>query len=204
MASFVKLHSIHLEKKFRFQIAILHVMADRLTQLQVCLDQLVAQFNATINYVNTNAEPGLLDENENSVLNLAALAPVPGAQVQAPTSNQSPAQVEEPSSNKPSAANSVSNHPTARAQAEANFDNSLNELSTDIILKSRQLSMLIDSLPGIGVLPDHQLKIIEELAQELQSVEEQRTRKIEEKDKLLASVELVIMDVLRGISDSQS
>ena len=52
-------------------------MADRLTQLQICLDQLVEQFNATVNYVNNNSDPGMLDEDEASVINIAANAPVP-------------------------------------------------------------------------------------------------------------------------------
>ncbi|CAK7903776.1 mediator of RNA polymerase II transcription subunit 21 [[Candida] anglica] len=169
-------------------------MTDRLTQLQVCLDQLVAQFNATVNYVNTNSEAALLDPEENSVANIAASAPLPGAVV---PSN------EPGSSNKQTTANSVSNQPTARVEAEQNFENTINELSTDIILKSRQLSMLIDSLPGIGVSPESQLSLIEELARELEQVEKERVAKIEEKDVLLAQCESLIMDVASGISETR-
>lgn len=120
-------------------------MADRLTQLQVCLDQLVGQFNATVNYVNTNCENALLDEDPSSFANIAANAPMPGQQAQQ-------AQGSGGGSNKQTnPGNTVSNHPSAKAEAESNFENTINELSTDIILKSRQIKMLIDALPGIGV-----------------------------------------------------
>ncbi|CUM66697.1 uncharacterized protein PRCAT00004375001 [Priceomyces carsonii] len=170
-------------------------MADRLTQLQICLDQLVEQFNATVNYVNTNSEPGLLDDDPTSAINLAASAPIPGQQQQ---------QGSGADSNKQTNANSVSNHPSARAAAETNFDSTINELLTDIILKSRQISMLIDSLPGIGVSPANQLKLIEDLSNNLKDVERERIEKIKEKDALLKWCESLITDVAKGISDTRS
>ncbi|CUM51037.1 unnamed protein product [Debaryomyces tyrocola] len=172
-------------------------MTDRLTQLQVCLDQLVEQFNATVNYVNTNSEPGLLDEDPSSVSNLAANAPIPGVQ-------QQPSQGSGGGSNKQTnARNSVSNQPSAKAEAESNFENTINELSTDIILKSRQITMLIDSLPGIGVSPESQLNMVEDLAKQLEEVEKERIKKIEEKDKLLKWCESLIVEVATGISESR-
>lgn len=150
-------------------------MADRLTQLQVCLDQLVAQFNATINYVNTNSDIALLDNDPNSVTNIAANAPLPGKKDEA-TSNSDNDKTAQPS-----------------------FDSVINELSTDIILKSRQISMIIDSLPGIGTLPDAQLKMISDLISELEETEKERVQKIEEKDELLVWCEGLIVDVAGGI-----
>lgn len=150
-------------------------MTDRLTQLQVCLDQLVAQFNATINYVNANSEPAELDGG--AVFNLAVAAPLAGAA----EDKQSP----------------------IGAGAPPSLESTINELSTDIILKSRQLSMLIDLLPGIGVSPTRQLAVIEELARELEQVEHERIQEIQKKDELLAWCESLIMDVSNGISKTQ-
>ncbi|ABN65489.1 DNA-directed RNA polymerase II holoenzyme and kornberg s mediator [Scheffersomyces stipitis CBS 6054] len=163
-------------------------MADRLTQLQTCLDQLVEQFNATVNYINTSSEPSLLDEDPTSVSNIAASAPLPANQTQQGSTLGSNRQTVSPST---------------QAEAESNFENTINELSTDIILKSRQISMLIDSLPGIGVSPESQLKIIDDLSKELQSVEQEQVKKIQEKDKLLKWCESLIVEVATGISETR-
>ncbi|EGW33788.1 mediator of RNA polymerase II transcription subunit 21 [Spathaspora passalidarum NRRL Y-27907] len=168
-------------------------MSDRLTQLQICLDQLVEQFTATVNYVNTNAESALLDpENPTSASNLAANAPLPG-HAQPQQLNQTTTQ---PS---PVADNSKVNN----EQNEEKFKNTINELSTDIILKSRQISMLIDSLPGIGVTPESQLQLIQELSDELKQVEQERIEKIKQKDQLLAWCEELITAVATGISETR-
>lgn len=149
-------------------------MADRLTQLQVCLDQLIEQFNATINYVNTNAEPAKLDTDPNSVTNIAAQAPLPGHADQKETNEVKP-----------------------------DFDTTINELSSDIIIKSRQISMLIDGLPGIGVPPSEQLQLIESLVEELRVVEKERLAKIAKKDALLKWTEELIVDVANGITQTR-
>ncbi|KAF5210141.1 putative mediator of RNA polymerase II transcription subunit [Clavispora lusitaniae] len=158
-------------------------MADRLTQLQVCLDQLVAQFNATVNYVNTHSEMAPLDPDPHSVINLAANAPPPGKK------------------DDTSGANSA---PSNDVKTEAPFESVLNELSTDIILKSRQISMIIDSLPGIGTLPETQLKTITELIEELEKTEKERRDKIKEKDELLRWCEELIFNVSGGIYRTRS
>lgn len=158
-------------------------MADRLTQLQVCLDQLVAQFNATVNYVNTHSEMAPLDSDPSSVINLAANAPAPGKREDGSGANSA-----------------LSNS----SKPEVLFESVLNELSTDIILKSRQISMIIDSLPGIGTLPETQLKTIAELIEELEKTEAERKAKIEEKDELLRWCEELIFNVSGGIYRTRS
>lgn len=159
-------------------------MSDRLTQLQICLDQLVAQFNATINYVNTQGELAPPDEDKTSVINMAANAPLPGTKKE---------NAEQQSQGGNSEASGASSRP------KPSFDSVINELSTDIILKSRQISMIIDSLPGIGTLPETQLKMIGDLVEELDEVEKQREAKIKEKDELLKWCEDLIVDVSHGI-----
>lgn len=154
-------------------------MTDRLTQLQVCLDQLVAQFNSTINYAITQSEMALLDPDPSSVVNLAANAPLPGKK---DTDGSGPTSA-----------------PNEAAEKEPPFESVINELATDLILKSRQITMIIDSLPGIGTLPEAQLKMISDLLAELNEVEQQRVEKIREKDELLAWCEELIVDVSEGI-----
>ncbi|GEQ69629.1 hypothetical protein JCM33374_g3302 [Metschnikowia sp. JCM 33374] len=165
-------------------------MTDRLTQLQVCLDQIVAQFNSTINYANTQSELALLDPNPSSVINLAASAPLPGKK--------------EADGDKPDTANGAADDSataaTTTSQAkQPDFDEVINELSTDIILKSRQISMIIDSLPGIGTLPETQLEMISELMGELEETEKERVEKMKEKDVLLKWCEDLIVEVSEGI-----
>lgn len=163
-------------------------MSDRLTQLQVCLDQLVEQFNATVNYVNAHSEPALLDEDPASVSSIAANAPLPGqGGAGSPTNG----------------ANSTSIPSTSKVESEQAFTNTINELATDIILKSRQITMLIDSLPGIGVSPENQLRHIQELSDELVEVEKRRIHKIEEKDQLMRQCETLIKDMANGISSTK-
>lgn len=157
-------------------------MTDRLTQAQVCLDQLVAQFNATINYINTQSDMALLDADPTSTANMAAKAPLPGKKEEL------------------SGANSA---PSGEPVSESNSDNVINELATDIILKSRQISMIIDSLPGIGTLPETQLKVINDLLAELGEAEKARLELLREKDDLLKWCEDLIIDVSQGINKTR-
>lgn len=163
-------------------------MADRLTQLQACVDQLVEQFNASVNYINTQCVPALLDDSDPmSPANIAALAPAP-----APTTAASP---------------SLPLAPTdilALSDKKSLFDNTVNELAVDIILKSRQISMLIDLLPGIGVSPQSQLSMVDSLLVELKAVEEERERKILEKDHLLQNCDNLILLVADAIKATRS
>lgn len=180
-------------RKTNFFLWIWLTMADRLTQLQVCVDQLVEQFNAAVNYVIMKSEGALLDLDPNSVLNKAANAPIPGQQVQSP----------EPDSARNTVANTTLDQPSARDLLDTNFDNTINELSTDIILKSRQISMLIDSLPGVGISEESQSKLIEELSEELERVEAERVAKIREKDEFLRWCEALVVEVASGISQTR-
>lgn len=171
-------------------------MADRLTQLQVCVDQLVEQFNATVNYVNTQSVPALLDEDDPmSPSNIAAAAPLPGAASAAPNVAASSASPALPSETVDMAGTDDQN---------AAFLNTLNELSTDIILKSRQISMLIDLLPGIGVSPESQIALVDELMLELKQVQDERDVKIKEKDKVLEKCDDLILKVAEAIKVTRS
>lgn len=197
-------------------------MADRLTQLQICLDQLIQQFNSTVNYVNTSTEPSLLDDDDvNSYSNMAANAPLPQSQQQQQQQQQEEQQIQQEQqqpeqqqqqleqleqqpeqSEQPQQSNPESKT-TSPPKRKVNFDNVVNELCTDLILKSRQINMLIDSLPGIGVTPNEQMNLINELSDKLQTLEEERIEKIKEKDNLLNLLENMIKELANGIRETR-
>lgn len=178
------------------------IMADRLTQLQICLDQLIQQFNSTINYVNTSAEPSLLDDDDvNSYSNMAANAPLPQSQQQ--RQQQKKQQEPQQEIEQPQQQSNLESKSTSPPKEKVSFDNVINELCTDLILKSRQIKMLIDSLPGIGVTPNEQMNLINELSDKLQAIEEERIQKIKEKDNLLNLLESMIKEVVNGITETR-
>ncbi|CDK28573.1 unnamed protein product [Kuraishia capsulata CBS 1993] len=137
-------------------------MADRLTQLQICLDQLTDMFSAALNYVDQhhdaivlNAEdPKLVDQNH---------------------------------------------HPASNAE----FTESINELASDIILKTRQILTIIDTLPGVGVTKKEQMDRILQLEKELYDVEMKKKKTIQTKDDLLEWVNELILQISRGIAETR-
>lgn len=79
----------------------------------------------------------------------------------------------------------------------------MNELSTDIILKTRQILTLIASLPGAGVSPKDQLTRIDELQKELTQVESEKVEKIRQKDELLEWCNELISSLAKDLIDSR-
>ena len=134
-------------------------MTDRLTQLQICLDQMMEQFCATLNYVDKNHDFTPIKEGEPKM---------------------------------------VDKHATVAPPEE--FSNTIDELSTDIILKTRQIIRLIDSLPGVDVSTEEQIHKIDVLQKELIKVEDQKIQAVNEKDKLLKDVSEMINLFVGGLS----
>lgn len=83
------------------------------------------------------------------------------------------------------------------------FSNTIDELSTDIILKTRQIMKLIDSLPGVDVSAEEQMHKIDVLQKELVKVEDQKIEAIKEKDKLQKDVSEMIKFFAGGIAESR-
>lgn len=83
------------------------------------------------------------------------------------------------------------------------FSNTIDELSTDIILKTRQIIKLIDSLPGVDVSAAEQLHKIDTLQKELVKVENQKVEAVVRKEKLLEDVSSMIEFFVGGIADSR-
>ncbi|KAK6346757.1 RNA polymerase II mediator complex subunit [Orbilia brochopaga] len=81
---------------------------------------------------------------------------------------------------------------TLQPDPPALFRASQQELARDLVLKAKQIELLIASLPGIGVSEDDQKARLEELGRELAAAEEERKRSIEEKEKLLVEFDEVV------------
>ncbi|ANZ74701.1 BA75_01249T0 [Komagataella pastoris] len=137
-------------------------MADRLTQLQVCLDQLIEQFSATIHYVDQHHDSVNLPQNDPKIVD-----------------------------------------PDLTPDSEFDFKNTINELSSDILLKTRQILAIIDSLPGVGVSKKEQMSKIQSLSEELRATETQKQEKIVQKDDLLDWVNNLIMNLSESIANSR-
>lgn len=83
------------------------------------------------------------------------------------------------------------------------YSNTIDELSTDIILKTRQIIKLIDSLPGVDVSEAEQLHKIDTLQKELVKVENEKVEAVIRKEKLLEDVSSMIEFFVGGIAESR-
>ncbi|KAF3937402.1 hypothetical protein ABW19_dt0206973 [Dactylella cylindrospora] len=77
------------------------------------------------------------------------------------------------------------------------FRASQQELARDLVLKTKQIEVLIASLPGIGVSEDDQKERLKQLGRELAVAEEERKKSIEEKEKLLVEFDEVVRSLKR-------
>ncbi|KAH3668577.1 hypothetical protein OGAPHI_002331 [Ogataea philodendri] len=134
-------------------------MTDRLTQLQICLDQLSDMFFASLSYVDQNHIAVRLTEGDEML--------------------------PDPDHNPPS---------------EADFKANLVELTSDIILKTKQILTIIDTLPGVGVSKEEQLERIESLSGELRELEKQKEATLKRKEQLSELVDEMIIQVSDGIA----
>ena len=66
------------------------------------------------------------------------------------------------------------------------------ELSRDLILKTKEIELLIGSLPGIGVSEEQQIARLEKLEAELQEVEKKRKEVMQRKEALQRRLDEVI------------
>lgn len=137
-------------------------MTDRLTQLQICLDQIMEQFCATLNYIDKNHD---FEPSEESEIKM------------------------------------TDKHATVAPLEE--YNNTIDELSTDIILKTRQVIKLIDSLPGVDVSENEQLRKIDSLQKSLVEVEKKKIEAIKKKENMLDEVNGLINMFVEGIAESR-
>ncbi|KAF2451059.1 hypothetical protein P171DRAFT_348324 [Karstenula rhodostoma CBS 690.94] len=137
-------------------------MGDILTQIQDELDMLLNQMQASFAYIRNRAPP----------------APIPGQ----PTLTS----MQEFEASNMAAAN-PSAPPPLPSQDE--FLKDIAELSRDMVLKEQQLEVLVASLPGLDKSEAEQVARMKELERELEGLEGERRRALEEKEALLRKVE---------------
>lgn len=137
-------------------------MTDRLTQLQICLDQLMDILFSSLSYI---------DQNHDSI----------------PLNPDDPKSLD-PDHNPPN---------------DLEFQSSQRELATDIILKTRQILTIMDTLPGVGVTKKEQLDIIQNLRIDIEKAEQEKAEAISEKEKVLEFVNDLLLQVTDTVAKTR-
>ncbi|KAF2762338.1 hypothetical protein EJ05DRAFT_497192 [Pseudovirgaria hyperparasitica] len=158
-------------------------MADRLSQLQTCLDQLTIQMYSSLMYINTRAPYRAIDGQPDWDPLKEDEYAKQDTQTQSQTKLSKDPDSAEYDPEKP--------HPPEYFYA------SMRELSRDLVTKQQQIDFLIDVLPGIGQSEQQQKKRLEELEQQLVAMEEDRLASLKEKDRLLEKLDEVVSKVKR-------
>ncbi|KAJ5168482.1 Mediator of RNA polymerase II transcription subunit 21 [Penicillium canariense] len=190
-------------------------MADILTQLQTCLDQLATQFYATLGYLSTyhdnspaippsgvpNAAPALAKISKNTTAppvpasvagSAAAAAAAGGAQSPVPPPTQQPG-------TEPGAVEGEDPNLPPQPDSPRTFAARQRELARDLIIKEQQIEYLISVLPGIGASEAEQEAKIRELETQLRDVEKERVAKAQELKLLRRRLEDVLDAVSVGV-----
>ncbi|GLB06618.1 RNA polymerase II mediator complex subunit [Aspergillus tubingensis] len=195
-------------------------MADILTQLQTCLDQLATQFYATLCYLTTYhdnipATPPPTSTTPSAAPLLAKIpknASTPPVPASAPQAAQSQSQASPPppdSTNPPGQGQNADNQQQQNADgtaeglpapdSPATFAARQRELARDLVIKEQQIEYLISVLPGIDSSEAEQERRIRELEGELRVVEGVREERRRELGMLRRRLEGVLGVVERGI-----
>ncbi|KAJ5916906.1 Mediator complex subunit Med21 [Penicillium tannophilum] len=190
-------------------------MADILTQLQTCLDQLATQFYATLGYLSTyhdnspaipppnvpNAVPALAKISKNSTTPPipASLASKGNTEVAGNASPppQPPQQPGAALGTGPQEGEDPNQPP--QPDSPSTFASRQRELARDLIIKEQQIEYLISVLPGIGASEAEQEARIRELEVQLRDVEKEREVKIGELRSLKNRLDGVLGAVSVGV-----
>ncbi|KAI5288656.1 RNA polymerase II mediator complex subunit [Ascosphaera aggregata] len=192
-------------------------MADVLTQLQACLDQLATQFYASLCYITTyhDHSPAIVPDVPSYAPRQTKIPknPPPGV-TQVPQPLQLPpdeqaAQDRDKAERKAKIKNAIEQGQPIPSEALPTgpqpdpphlFQRRMRELARDLILKEQQFEYLVGMLPGAERSEDEQVRRIKELGEELRGVEWERTRKREELRVLREKVEGLLGAVDRGLA----
>jgi len=73
----------------------------------------------------------------------------------------------------------------------------MSELARDLVIKSKQIEVLITTLPGIGVSEDDQQARLLSLEAQLKEAEEERVKSVQEKEEARVRLENVVVKLRR-------
>ncbi|KAK9454473.1 mediator complex, subunit Med21 [Dipodascopsis uninucleata] len=173
-------------------------MTDRLTQLQNAIDQLAVQFYSAMHYLDTHHDfVPLEDEPKVSDPQAVTLAPLILSDINCLELK------EEAKGTKPVCC-IFANERSYRDLCDivvvddaAVFDAAKSELASDLMVKTRQIDLLISSLPGAGVSATDQLARVRKLEAELENVEVERLQWAKRRQELLSKCDSVILELSR-------
>ncbi|KAG9672164.1 hypothetical protein KCU95_g17041, partial [Aureobasidium melanogenum] len=157
-------------------------MADRLTQLQDCLDDLATQMFASIRYIQTRHQFASIPDQPDMSEPTAPNAPAPLQPNAAP--NTLTASAAEQGGPNAALQPQDPTHPPG-PDDPATFQAALRELARDLVLKEQQIEYLISVLPGIGESEANQSQRIQALERELREADEERKVALAEREAML-------------------
>lgn len=141
-------------------------MSDILTQIQDELDMLLHQMQSSFAYIRYRAPPAAIPDQPT----LSSYAEfLHQNAVQANPHNPTPAP------------------PTPVSQEQ--YQKDIAELSRDMVVKERQIELLIANLPGLDHSEEMQMRRMKALETELDGLEGERLKALEEKEELVKKVE---------------
>ncbi|KAK0507489.1 hypothetical protein JMJ35_010012 [Cladonia borealis] len=162
-------------------------MADRLTQLQDCYDQLATQFYASIRYISLHHSASPLPPPFPTSQNQNQIQPSNGA---IPTNNTTNAHQNDSTDPSSLPAEQRPDTPTTFAAAQR-------ELAHDLLLKTRQIEAIIGVLPGVENSLEVQEQRIRELEGELREARMEREDVEKVREEWVGLVEGVIGGIRR-------
>ncbi|KAJ0413348.1 mediator complex, subunit Med21 [Aspergillus carlsbadensis] len=191
-------------------------MADILTQLQTCLDQLATQFYATIGYLTTyhdnspatppdhpTAAPALAKIQKNSTnppIPASAAAILANSQASPSGAGATTATTPGPTiATAPGMGPGEDPSLPPRPDSPRTFAARQRELARDLVIKEQQIEYLVSVLPGTGSSEAEQEGRIRALEKELRGAEEERAKRVRELRVLRRRVEGVLGAVEGGI-----
>jgi len=137
---------------------------------------------ASLNYINTHHPPSAIEGQPNQHPSLASTSTANT------TSTTEPLQQILPNNLKDDDGPTEDKDEQNQRHDLITFQASLKTLSQDLVMKQKQIEILIKSLPGIGNSADDQERKIEELALRLKTTEALRTEARQERDELVRRV----------------